>query len=212
MNPVPVQVIVAAFQSPTGASDALKQLQQAKKDRLIDIEDAAVIAKDADGKVTIKDTLDKGFGRGAAIGAIAGGVIGLLAGPVGWAALGGGAIGGLAAKLRDGGFPDARLRQVAEGLTPNSSALLAVVEHRWVADVERQLAEQSANLATEALRDDIAEQLKAGGEVLYTVADTGDAVFAARVTTTPGTAAAEEAKPEEAKAEEAKPEAPSGSA
>jgi uncharacterized membrane protein len=176
MADVPVQVIVAAFNDLNGASQALKSLKEAKKERLIEIEDAAVLTKDADGKVKIKETADMRAGKGATIGAIAGGVVGLLAGPVGWAALGGGVIGGLAAKLHDSGFPDDRLRQLAEGLTPNSSALVAVIDHRWVADLERELARQGADVVTEGLRDDIAAQLKEGGGIVYTVVDTGDAV------------------------------------
>src|SRR5262249_38167885 len=107
---------------------------------------------------------------------------GLLAGPIGWAALGGGVLGGLAAKLHDGGFPDARLKQLGMGLTPNSSALVAVIEHRWVAEVEQQLMQRGADLATQALSDDIARQLKAGEDVVYTVVGTGDAVVAGRST------------------------------
>jgi uncharacterized membrane protein len=178
MADVPVQVIVAAFNDLNGASQALKSLKEAKKERLIEIEDAAVLTKDADGKVKIKETADMRAGKGATIGAIAGGVVGLLAGPVGWAALGGGVIGGLAAKLHDGGFPDDRLRQLAEGLTPNSSALVAVIDHRWVADLERELARQGADVVTEGLRDDIAARLKEGGGIVYTVVDTGEAVVA----------------------------------
>lgn len=181
---VPVQVIVAAFKDVNGASDALKTLQEAKHDKLIGIKDAAVITKDSNGKVKIKETADMRAGKGATIGAVAGGVIGLLAGPVGWAALGGGVIGGLAAKLRDSGFPDERLKQLGEGLTPNSSALVAVIDHRWVADVEQELARQQADLVMQSLTDDIQKQLTAGGEVTYTVVDDGNAVVAARGTST----------------------------
>lgn len=178
MADVPVQVIVAAFNDLNGASQALTSLKEAKKERLIEIEDAAVLTKDADGKVKIKETADMRAGKGATIGAIAGGVVGLLAGPVGWAALGGGVIGGLAAKLHDSGFPDDRLRQLAEGLTPDSSALVAVIDHRWVADLERELARQGADVVTEGLRDDIAARLKEGGGIVYTVVDTGEAIVA----------------------------------
>jgi uncharacterized membrane protein len=178
MADVPVQVIVAAFNDLNGASQALTSLKEAKKERLIEIEDAAVLTKDADGKVKIKETADMRAGKGATIGAIAGGVVGLLAGPVGWAALGGGVVGGLAAKLHDGGFPDDRLRQLAEGLTPDSSALVAVIDHRWVADLERELARQGADVVTEGLRDDIAARLKEGGGIVYTVVDTGEAIVA----------------------------------
>jgi uncharacterized membrane protein len=180
MSDVPVQVIVAAFSDLEGASNALKTLQEAKRDKMIGIEDAAVITKDANGKVKIKETADMRAGKGATIGAVAGGVIGLLAGPVGWAALGGGVAGGLAAKLHDGGFPDARLKQLGEGLTPNSSALVAVIDHRWVAEVEQELARQQADIVTQSLSDDIHEQLMAGTDVIYTVVGDGETVVAAR--------------------------------
>jgi uncharacterized membrane protein len=181
---VPVQVIVAAFHDVDGASNALESLKEAKRDDLIGIQDAAVITKDANGKVKIKETADMRAGKGATIGAVTGGVLGLLAGPVGWAALGGGVVGGLAAKMRDGGFPDDRLRQLAEGLTPNSSALVAVIDHRWVGEVEQELARQQADTVTQALSDDIQKQLAAGGDVMYTVVGDGENVVAARATTT----------------------------
>lgn len=183
MADVPMQVIVAAFKDIDGASNALKTLQDAKREKFITIEDAAVITKDANGKVKIKDTADMGAGKGATIGAITGGVIGLLAGPVGWVALGGGVIGGLAAKLHDSGFPDDQLKQLSAGLTPNSSALVAVIDHVWVAEVERELASQQADLVTQTLSNDIHQQLTGGGEVVYTVVSDGEAVVAARETT-----------------------------
>lgn len=183
MADVPMQVIVAAFKDIDGASNALKTLQDARREKFIIIEDAAVITKDANGKVKIKDTADMGAGKGATIGAIAGGVIGLLAGPVGWVALGGGVIGGLAAKLHDSGFPDDQLKQLSTGLTPNSSALVAVIDHAWVAEVERELASQQADLVTQTLSNDIHQQLTGGGEVVYTVVSDGEAVVAARETT-----------------------------
>lgn len=172
MADVPVQVIVAAFQDPNGASAALEQLKQAKKAGLIKIEDAAILVKDADGKLRIKDTGDMGGGKGAAIGGVVGGVIGLLAGPVGWAALGGAVIGGLAAKLRDGGFSDARLKQIGASLKPNSSAIIAVIDHTWVAEVERQMQQAGANTVTEAISADIAAQLEAGKDVAYSAIGT----------------------------------------
>jgi uncharacterized membrane protein len=64
---------------------------------------------------------------------VAGAAIGLLAGPalVVPAAVGA-LVGGLAANLRDSGFSDERLKTIDEGLSPGSSAIVAVVEHKWV--------------------------------------------------------------------------------
>ena len=73
---VPVDVVVAAYQDEQGANNALKELETAKKDGLIGIQDAAVLRKDDQSKLHITETADKGFGRGAMIGGVAGAVVG----------------------------------------------------------------------------------------------------------------------------------------
>ena len=181
MSDVPVQIVVAAFKDEASADNVLKSLKEAKKQGLIKIVDAAVLRKDDKGKLHIKETADMGGGKGAVIGGVLGGAIGLIAGPIGWAALGGAVIGGLVAKMRDGGFKDDRLKKLGEGLGPGNSAIVAVVEHTWVRDVEKQLAEAGAQVVTEELSADIARQLQAGGQVAYTAIVAGDAVAASRV-------------------------------
>ena len=135
---VPVQVIVAAFDDESSANAALDDLKKAKKERLIGIQAAAVLRKDADGKLHIKETADMGGRKGATMGGVAGAAIGLIAGPalIVPAAVGA-LVGGLASKWRDSGFSDERLKKLGEGLKPGSSAIVAVVEHRWVADVQK---------------------------------------------------------------------------
>lgn len=162
MSDVPMELVVAAFTDEDGASQALKELQAAKKEKLIGIKDAAVIRRGADNKLHIHETGDMSGGRGAAIGGIVGAAIGLVAPPAVLVAGGiGAAIGGLAAKLRDSGFPDDRLREFGESLQPGTSALVAVIELKWVAEVEQELERLGARLVTEAIKADIAEQLEA---------------------------------------------------
>ncbi len=182
MTDVPVQLIVAAFQDEKGAEEALTALKQAKKEKLIGIVNAAVLRKDEKGKLRIRETADMGGGKGAALGGVAGAAIGLIAGPalIVPAAVGA-LVGGLAAKLRDSGFNDERLKQLGEGLTPGSSAIVAVVEHKWVAEVEKAMAEEGANVLTEALKEDIASQLEQDHEVSYTAISTEQGFAAARV-------------------------------
>ena len=50
------------------------------------------------------------------------------------------------------------------GLQPGCSAIVAIIEHNWVEGVEKQLAEAGADVLTEQLRVDIAEQLQTGRE------------------------------------------------
>src|SRR6266699_1855412 len=65
-----------------------------------------------------------------------------------------------AAKLRDSGFPDERLKMLGKALTPGTSAIIAVIEHRWVAEYEQALAEYGADVVTQAVEASIAAQLE----------------------------------------------------
>jgi uncharacterized membrane protein len=190
---VPVQVIVAAFQKEDGAEEALKRLKEAKKEHVIDIENAAILRRDEGGKLHMKETRDMRGGKGAAIGGVAGAVAGLIAGPLVLAAGAGALIGGLAAKLRDSGFPDERLKQLGEALTPGTSALVAVIEHTWVRDVEEMLADYGADVMTESIKADIARELEAGHDVAYTAIATDEGGIAGRVTSEEEQKAPEEA-------------------
>lgn len=176
MSDIPVQVIVAAFQDESKANAVLKELQDAKKQGLIDIRDAAVLTKDPDGKLHIKDTKDWGFGKGALAGGVVGVIAGLLAGPVGWGLLGGALIGGVAAKMADGGFDNKRLEQIGASLKPGSSAIVAVIDHVWVAQVEAIMKKQAMDATTQAISEDVAKQLEEGRDVVYTAIGTSGAV------------------------------------
>ena len=180
MSDVPVQVVVAAFQDEKGAGDALSMLEDLKRERLIGIQDAAVLRKDEGGKLHIKETADMGGVKGAALGGVAGGVIGAIAGAaLAGPALVGALIGGLAAKLSDSGFDNDRLKTVGDGLPPGSSAVVAVVEHKWVDEVRRELAEAGADAMAEAVSADLAGQLEAGHDVAFTALRTQDGLVVA---------------------------------
>ena len=182
MSDVPVQLIVAAFKDEKAAKEALKALKEASKAGLVKIENAAVLRKDEKGKLHVKETHDMGGGKGAALGGVGGAAIGLIAGTaLAGPALFGALVGGLVAKLRDSGFSNKRLETLGEGLQPGSSAIVAVVEHTWVAKVEEALAEAEADVMTAEIQADIAAQLEAGHEVAYSVIASQEGVLAGRV-------------------------------
>jgi uncharacterized membrane protein len=183
MSQDPVQLIVAAFNSPERAGEVMAELKEGKKEGLIGIIDAAVVVKDGDGKLKVTDAKRRST-RGFVTGGVVGGVLGLLAGPVGWVALGGGAIGALAGKMA--GAPlKAEMQDIGSALTPNSSAIVAVIEHTWVSRLEEAMEAEGAYLVREAIKADIAEQLNADGNVLYTAIATDDGGSISRVTDSP---------------------------
>ncbi len=182
MSDVPVQMLIAAFNEEKAADEALHELKEAKWAGLIGIQNAAVIRRDEKNKLHIKETGDWGGGKGAVAGGAIGAAAGILLGP-GALVTGavGALIGGLAAKLRDSGFSDERLKKVGDGLKPGTSAIIAVVEHKWVAEMEKQMAEADADVFTEEIAADVSAQLDAGREVAYTALSTTDAFAAERV-------------------------------
>ena len=190
----PVELLVAAWPDAAAAGAALKDLQEAKKEHLIGIVQAATVVVDADGKLRITDTKDMGPGKGAVVGGLLGAGLGLITGGVGWLLLGGGAIGALAAKARDGGLPDERLRELGERMTPDSSAIVAVVELTWVAEVEREFAAVGADVVRESIEEDLVAQLSEGSAVSYSATAVEDDVVAAR-TVVPGARADNSASP-----------------
>lgn len=181
---VPVQLIVAAFQSEDGASDAWKQLKAAKWGGMISIDRMAIIRRTTKDKVKIRESGDPGGGRGAVVGAVVGGIIGSIAGPLGAVAVGGATgalVGSITAKYYDSGIPQARLQIIGDALKPGTSAIVAIIEHKWVKELEKDLREAGADVMAEALSADIAKQLSEGKEVSFSAISSDEGMAVSRV-------------------------------
>lgn len=179
----PLQLIVAAFQKEDAADAALNAIIQARKERRVKIHEAAVVRRDTGGKLHIHERGDLGPGAGAASGAALGAAVGLFGGPLG-ALLGGAAgaaIGGIAAKLIDTGIPDDRLRQIGAALQPGTSAIVAMIEHTWVGEIQDELQRAGGNLLAAAISEDVKNQLAAGRDVAYSAVTTAGGTIAGRV-------------------------------
>ncbi|OGO28436.1 MAG: hypothetical protein A2Z16_09315 [Chloroflexi bacterium RBG_16_54_18] len=162
----PVELIVAAFKDLHKADQALKSLMKLEREGVIRLLNAAVLRKGGNGLVSIHETQDVHAGQGAIFGAFVGGLIGLLGGPAGVivGAAAGAATGGVAADRIDMGFPDATLREIKQTLTPNSSVILALIEHERVDRVAAEMEEFGADFFKSALKTEIAEQLSRDGK------------------------------------------------
>jgi len=157
----PIHLVLAAFSTEDAAASALSDLDEMGKGGGASVRNVAVVSKDAESRVHVSEPRDKGFGRGALAGGFAGAVVGIFAGPAGWAALGGAAIGGIVADAVDSGFRDARLQEIGEGLQPSSSALVARVEPEDVETIERRFEDKGADLVTATISSDMAGQVDA---------------------------------------------------
>jgi uncharacterized membrane protein len=119
-------LIVICFNDGTTAFEMRAALVKMQGEYLIEMEDAVVVTKDANGKVQLHQAVNL-----TAAGAVGGGFWGMLIGmlflnPLLGAAAGAGA-GALSGKLSDIGIRDAMIRDVAAAFTNGSSALFVLV-------------------------------------------------------------------------------------
>ena len=153
-----IELLVLVFDAPGKAEQALELLQSLKREKIVArIRNAAILVKDANGEVSIKEAEDVDKRHGAIFGAITGGLVGLVGGPVGAivGAAAGAATGRIAADKIDMGFSDDYLESLKTSLQPNSSAIIALVEHEWTGTVTEALTKQGGQVFRQALPDEI---------------------------------------------------------
>ena len=119
-------LVVIAFDDPEEADKVRKTLSSIEQTGHLNLDDSAIVVKDEDGKVHLKNEVD----RGVKIGALGGSALGLLIGsvffPIGGLVLG--ALGGaLVGKLFNKGVDQNFVKEVTEELQPGSSAIFFIV-------------------------------------------------------------------------------------
>ena len=124
------KILAASFATPDGGSRVGGALGGAFPDKVGNV---AVLHVKPDGKPKFIESKDWGAGRGALLG----GVIGIIGGPIG--ILAGGGIGALASKLRDSGFKNDQLEQLGRSLGPNGSAVVVEIAADAVPTAEELL-------------------------------------------------------------------------
>ncbi len=162
-----VGFLIAAFTDVNSGDEALKALKDAKKQKQLYFDDAAVIRQDEDGDVHYRETGDMTTGKGAGIGALVGGVIGILGGPVGIVVgAGAGALLGGVASHGDAGFDDDSLEQIGVALRPGTSALLATTDKYFVEMANKQIGEEDLRAAIADLSAGLVAKLDEGKDVI----------------------------------------------
>jgi uncharacterized membrane protein len=119
-------ILVITFDDENQAVSVLDSLKSLEHKSLLSIKDAAVIVKDAEGKVQIKNMVESGVKWGA----LGGGALGLLIGgllfPVGGVLIGA-AAGALIGKTFETGVDKKFIQEVRDSLDPSSSAILFII-------------------------------------------------------------------------------------
>lgn len=143
------KLMAASFETPDGGTRAAGAVGGAFPDK---VGNAAVLFVEPDGEVKFVESKDWGAGRGALVG----GALGIIGGPLGM--LAGGGIGALAAKLRDSGFANDQLERLGSSLSANSSAAVLEIAADAVPTARRLLETLGAKeIVVEDLEASIAD-------------------------------------------------------
>jgi uncharacterized membrane protein len=148
MADVDRKILAASFETLDGGSRGAGAIGGAFPDKL---GNTALLQVRPDGKVKFTESRDWGAGRGALLG----GVIGIIGGPIG--ILAGGGIGALASKIRDSGFKNEQLEQLGKSLGPGNSAVVFEIAADAVPTAEELLKTLGAKeLVSEDLDSSVA--------------------------------------------------------
>ncbi len=119
-------LIAVGFKDEFTADAVILELRKLQREHLIDLEDAAIVIRNKEGKVRIKQTQEL-----TAAGALSGGFWGLLFGFIFFNPLLGWAVGSLAGAvsgaLTDIGIDDNFIREVGSTIEPGTSAIFVLV-------------------------------------------------------------------------------------
>jgi uncharacterized membrane protein len=133
------KILISVFDTEQAAFQGVSALKDLHSDGDITMYASAVIAKDAEGHVDVRQAADRGP-IGTMVGIVTGGLVGLLGGPVG-VAVGAyvGGTGGVLYDLFNAGFDGDIVDEVAAALTPGKAAIVVDIDEYWVAPVETRL-------------------------------------------------------------------------
>lgn len=168
------QLVVLGFDGIPAADEVLNKLRSLKAQHLLDLEDAVVVERDAEGKVHIKQAVNLttlGATSGGLSGALWGTLVGLLflnplAGMVIGAGAGAGA-GALSGSLMDYGVNDDFVKQLSQTIPNNSSALFVLVRDVTMDKVVTEIQPWNPRVLNTSLsteqEEKLVEALKAHG-------------------------------------------------
>ena len=133
------KMLVAVFDDEKAAFEGSKALLELHRDGAISAYAGAVIARDADGRISVKDEVDEGP-IGTVLGMMTGAFVGLFAGPEGvvvGATLG--TMMGATADLINLGVGADFVDEVAAQLAPGKVAVVAEIDEGWTTPVDTRM-------------------------------------------------------------------------
>jgi uncharacterized membrane protein len=156
-------MVALVFDNQVRANDVMAFVRDLHQRGTIRVRNAAVLAKAADGTITVKERHDLDAKNGAIGGMVLGGVVGLLTGGIGILAAPaiGSAIGAVTGRVVDRGFDDTFLKSLAERMQPGRYGLLLIVESEWRVPLHEALKGVGGVILQQELTDRLIAELTA---------------------------------------------------
>ncbi|UCC50316.1 MAG: DUF1269 domain-containing protein [Anaerolineaceae bacterium] len=153
-------IVVITFDTEDRAGEVRESIRKTQKSGFVSLDDSAVVVKDKDGKVHVKNEVD----LGVKIGAVSGGFLGLfigflLMGPIGSLVIGA-LIGGGIGSLAHLGIQHSFIDDVSDELQPGTSALFIIVRDANPDVTVATLRQYEGNIYHTSLPPEAEEQLR----------------------------------------------------
>lgn len=153
-------LLMASFPGEDSAGRVVERFREEGAFDGSEIEGEALVSRDAEGQIHVHEKGSAGIG--ATFGAAAGGLLGLITGPIGLVLLvvGGGVAGGIAGHFAGQAIPVEDLREVGESLHPGSSAYIAVLDAVHADILAESFDNEGARVLNVAVRTEVASALR----------------------------------------------------
>jgi uncharacterized membrane protein len=154
-------LIVITYDTEQTGFEALEIAERLQRLQLLRLVDAAVVVKDQEGKVKIKQTLEQSkTGTAAGWGALWGLLLGLLfLTPLGLGVVGG-ILGAIIGKTQDLGIDNQFINEVGDSLSPGDSALCMLVLEALGDKEMEELGKLGGTIFQTSLSTDAEEKLR----------------------------------------------------
>lgn len=152
-------LIAIAYDDESAAERVRQELGQLTKEKIIELDDAVVVTRDAEGKVKLHQAIHP-VSTGAAGGALWGSLIGLIFLMPLMGLVIGAATGAVAGSLTDAGVDDTFMTELGERLQPNSAALIVLVRRSTPDKVLPHLESFGGHVIQASLSDEDEQRLR----------------------------------------------------
>ena len=150
-------LVAISFADPDTATRALGSIRALEKDGGVALEDTAVVTKDADGKVHVKNEMASGTETGAAVGAVLGSLL-FVVFPIG--IIGGAIVGGLVGRAAAPGIDGNFVKQIEADLPAGGSALFVLTKGGHAGMLIASMRQYEGKVVQTSLDDDEEQALR----------------------------------------------------